>query len=119
MTQHGPVQALSEMELRQLTTPRLLAYQARLRRLVDGPSFSTDGEWRESGLTDDSLVICKNDPAYARLRALIRTILSERGHVPRTHAAELFAPYRDSRPSVRNADDEERPRRRRRKSSAR
>lgn len=84
MTQHGPVRALDEAELRQLTTPRLLAYQARLRRLEEGPSFSTDGEWRESGLTDDDWIVCKRDPAYAPLRALIRTILSERGHVNRS-----------------------------------
>jgi len=67
---------LTENELRKLTTPRLLAYQAKLRKAPEGASYwhpdSTGGrEWH------------KGSQAYVDYMTILRGILSKREHVPR------------------------------------
>jgi hypothetical protein len=83
MGRFGAIRPLSEARLRGLTTPRLLAYQRRLYRLHEGPSFTADSEWHESWLKRDGYIVCKSDPAYERLRTLVRSILADREHVER------------------------------------
>ena len=67
---------LTEIELRKLTPPRLLAYQAKLRKAPEGASYwhpdSTGGrEWH------------KGTAMYVEYMNALRGILSKREHVPR------------------------------------
>lgn len=67
---------LTEAELQKLTTPRLLAYQAMLRKAPEGESFwhpdTTGGrEWH------------KGTAMYAEYMSTLRGMLSKREHVPR------------------------------------
>lgn len=74
---------LTEQELRALPTHRLLAYQARVRRIHESSWDDIDQEEVRARQRAAGMIRYKDDPAYEPHRDLIRTILAEREHVER------------------------------------
>ena len=75
---------LPEEELRALTTPRLLAYQKRIRGVHETSWGDIDQEDERRRMAAAGAIRYKDEPVYAQHRALVRRILDERAHVPRT-----------------------------------
>jgi hypothetical protein len=78
MSRRVPIQPLSEARLRALTTPRLIAYKARVLTLHETCWHDPD-RFHAPGLLHH-----KSDPGYAEYLGFIKTILAEREHVDGT-----------------------------------
>lgn len=79
----GPLVPLTESALRKLSTPRLLAYQDRVRRLHEAPWNDPDKVYLDRNDPNRVAFSHKDDPLYVAHRELLRRLLSEREHVPR------------------------------------
>lgn len=75
---------LTEQELRSLSTPRLLGYQARVRKIHEFSWDDIDQEDWRARQRAAGMIRYKDDPAYEAQRALIRSVLAEREHVERS-----------------------------------
>lgn len=81
MSKRGrPFLPLTEAQLRALPTKRLLAYQARTRRVHETSWGDLDREDERKRLRANGLIQYKDEPAYAEHRDLLRRVLSEREH---------------------------------------
>lgn len=78
-----PFCPLSESELRALTTPRLLAYQKRIRGVHETSWDDVDQEAERTRQAAAGAIRYKDDPAYTTHRDLVRRVLAEREHVAR------------------------------------
>jgi hypothetical protein len=77
------VRPLTVEDLEALTTPRLLAYRARLLELEDSRAGS-DLNADELARLDPALLHFKDSPGWTELHGAVTAILSGREHVPRS-----------------------------------
>ena len=72
-----PIRLLTELQMSELTTPRLLAYKNKLLKVVDGPSYEALYE----GASDDTLSKARAD--WKATMDACKTLLSKREHSPK------------------------------------